>query len=367
MRFLLSIIVCLTVIACNKSHRGETRVIDFRSGAPASSQSPPASGPSIRHSNPLKKPVLFELGKPADLKLAGIHDTIRVEHIWTDSAGPYGTGLIVPLIRSFRVFDYQLNSATGDSAHVVLESLAICLQQGDTLAPNDPPSVYRHGNGLWAKTNGDLFVVRNGVVVVADLYDPDIQPDSGLGSGIDRGGFVTPIGASKACLVLWQDSYPCYGPCQDFTAYGINGKGSFVEFPGLRIRELGDLPAVLHENEIFSATWSRGCITYDCPILFDSVSCRFVSMTPDSGFIAHGAVSENAFEERDNPIRFLVHKDPKSNSQGEEVTVSRTDSAYVKRVLTTGDTWWVLLAKKGRIIGWTDEAGFNALGFNDCD
>jgi len=90
-------------------------------------------------------------------------------------------------------------------------------------------------------------------------------------------------------------------------------------------------------------------------------------MTPDSGFIAHGAVSENAFEERDNPIRFLVHKDPKSNSQGEEVTVSRTDSAYVKRVLTTGDTWWVLLAKKGRIIGWTDEAGFNALGFNDCD
>jgi hypothetical protein len=283
-----------------------------------------------------------------------------------DLTGPHATGLAVPLLRSFSLYGFQLGPSTKDSVQVIVEEINIFRKPTDKSEPGDPNALDRNGGSVWAKTEGDLFVISKGIVAVADLDDPNVEPDSSLSGGLDREVFAQNIGSSRSCLVIGEDRYPCAGPCEQFKAYGFNGGGAFIEFPGLHIRQSGDLPAALQDQQIFTTGSSYGCIEYDIPIRFDSARCSFITVPPDSGFIARCPVDKYVFNRYGDSVRIAVRQDPSADSRNVEAILARTDSSYVTRILYLNKAHWVLLEKNGKILGWIDEAGIALLQLNAC-
>jgi hypothetical protein len=350
MRPLIVLTACLCCFACSKPNQNKQQPPRSDTTTRQLSRQDSTSKPVVQKPEMFRRKRIFELGKLADLHLVAIQDTILAEHLEYDLAGPHSTGAFIPLLRSFGLYGFEIEATTKDSVLVIIEELK-ALRKG----------------GQAEKTEGDLFIVRHGVVVVADMDDPNVERDSTLSIGIDRQVFTQALPSSNSLLVIGEDSSPCYGACETFKAYGVRPDGKLTEFPGLYIRQVTELPKILYNRQMFETISSHGCIIYEIPMCFDSVLCEFITLVPDSGYTASCNVKEYVFRRYGNSIHIPVRRTPSVNSTQEDAVLNKTDSTYVTRLFLRNNEHWALLSKNGRILGWIDQAAIALLQLNACD
>jgi hypothetical protein len=350
MRLLIVFMFCFCFLACNRSNQAkqENRKTDSTTVSEARAES--TNFPIVLGPKTSQRGRVFELNKPTDIRLVGIHDTIYTEYREVDGQGLRGTGKFFPLYRSFHLYGFQIDSVTKDSVQVIIEELRPLKRASE-----------------WEKTDGDLFIIRKGVAVVSDLYEPMVEQDSSLSGGIDIGVLTQSLGNSKTLLVIGRDAYPTYPDRTSFTAYGINEAGALVEFPGLDLEHANELPGAFYDGQIISTSRNVGCISYDIPIRVDLKNCSFVTLPQDSGYDASCDVRNDVFEANGDTIRINVHRRPTTESEVRDYFLTKTDSIRVTRLIDRDEKVWVLVSNKAKVLGWIDEAGIEKLQLNGCD
>jgi hypothetical protein len=350
MRFLIVSIFCLCGLACNRSNPTKQEVHKGDSSAVDVARTDSADGSILLRPKTSQRGRIFELGQLADMRLLGIHDTIYTEYREVDGQRLRGTGKFIPLLRSFRKAGYQIEADTKDSVWVIVEEL----------------NALRKGEGA-DKSEGNLFLVRKGIVVAADTEDVGVEQDSSMSYEVHRRVYTPAIGSSKSLLVIGEVSYPSHPDRTSFKAFGINKVEALVEFPGLYIEDPNELPGTLYDGQILTSGRNFGCIFYDQQIRFDLKSCSFIMPPEDSGYEARSDVQKAVFEANGDTIHVSVHRRPTVGSEEENIVLTKADSVYVTRLLNRDNRFWVLLSKNGKVLGWIDNTGIATLQLNACD
>lgn len=350
MRFLIVSIICFYFLACNRSNQAKQEVHKADSSTFGVARTDSADGSLLLGPKASLRGRIFELNKPADTRLLGIHDTIYAEYREVEGQRLRGTGRFIPLFRSFHLYGFQIEAATKDSVQVIIEELK-------------PLKI----SSEWAITDGDLFLVWKGVVVVSEFDDPMVEQDSSLSGVIDRGAIMQSLGNSNALLVIGTDAYPSYPDRTSFKAYGSNKSGALVEFPGLDIEHANELPGEFFDGQVISTGRHFGCIFYDIPIRVDLRNCSFVTLPQDSGYDASCYVRNDVFEANGDTIQIAVHRRPTTESEAEDYFLTNTDSIHVTKLIERNEKVWVLVSNKAKVLGWIDEAGIEKLQLNGCD
>jgi hypothetical protein len=350
MRLLTVFILCLCCLACNRSNQAKQEVHKADSSAVDVARTDSADGSILLRPKTSQRGRIVELGQLADMRLLGIHDTIYAEYREVDGQRLRGTGKFIPLFRSFHLYGFQIDSVTKDSVQVIIEELK-------------PLKIASE----WEKTDGDLFLIWKGIVVISDLDDPMVEQDSSLSGVIDRGVLTQSFGNSNVLLVIGTDAYPSYPDRTSFRAYGINKSGALVEFPGLDLEHANELPGAFYDGQIISTGRNFGCISYDIPIRVDLKNCSFVTLPQDSGYDASCDVRNDVFEANGDSIRISVHRRPTTESEVQDYFLTKTDSIRVTRLIDRDEKVWVLVSNRAKVLGWIDEAGIEKLQLNGCD